>query len=135
MVYPLIIGRICLIASIVGTYLIKLGSDNNIMKALYKGSGRHGVSLVALFPFTALVLGIGTEYTTNTGTVLRHGRVFLHRRPCGYRCADVHHRILHRHGISPGEVPSLRRRPPSHGTNVIQGLAISMEACAMHRSS
>src|SRR4051794_17467608 len=63
MLFPLVIGGVCLLASIAGTYLVKLGSSSNIMGALYKGFwGSAAISAVALLPVTALVLGLGTVY-------------------------------------------------------------------------
>ena len=62
MLFPLVIGGVCLLASIAGTYLVKLGPSNNIMGALYKGFwGSAAISAVALLPVTALVLGLGTR--------------------------------------------------------------------------
>src|SRR6202166_1243866 len=37
MLFPLVIGAVCIGASVVGTFFVKLGADKNIMKALYKG--------------------------------------------------------------------------------------------------
>src|SRR5580765_4521646 len=72
MMFPLVIGGVCLLASIAGTYLVKLGPSNNIMGALYKGFwGSAGISLVLLLPVTALVLGFRTVYEAKVGdTVL-----------------------------------------------------------------
>jgi K(+)-stimulated pyrophosphate-energized sodium pump len=54
MLYPLVVGGVCLLASIAGTYLVKLGPTNNIMGALYKGFwGSAAISAVALIPVTA----------------------------------------------------------------------------------
>src|SRR3546814_7931948 len=51
MVLPLAIGGACVVTSIIGTYFVKLGADNNIMGSLYKGIIATGVlSLVALLP-------------------------------------------------------------------------------------
>src|ERR671921_288051 len=58
MVLPLAIGGACVITSIIGTYFVKLGTDNNIMGALYKGIIATGVlSLVALLPVLYWVFG------------------------------------------------------------------------------
>ena len=58
MVMPLAIGGACVITSIVGTYFVKLGGDNNIMNALYKGLIATGVlSLVALIPALWITFG------------------------------------------------------------------------------
>ena len=58
MVLPLAIGGACVVTSIIGTYFVKLGADNNIMGALYKGIIATGVlSLVALLPVLWFVFG------------------------------------------------------------------------------
>jgi K(+)-stimulated pyrophosphate-energized sodium pump len=45
MVYPMAIGAVCLITSIIGTFFVKLGSNNSIMGALYRGFIRHGCTV------------------------------------------------------------------------------------------
>ena len=53
MIYPLAICAVCVVTSIIGTYFVKLGANNSIMGALYKGFIATGVlSLVALYPLT-----------------------------------------------------------------------------------
>ncbi len=104
MMFPLVIGGVCLLASIAGTYLVKLGPSNNIMGALYKGFwGSAIISGVALLPVTALVLGLGTVYgdpaTGPTGLKLYY---CIAGRPRRHRPADVDHRLLHRRQPPPG---------------------------------
>ena len=54
MIYPLAIGGACVITSIIGTYFVKLGSNNSIMGALYKGFIVTAIlSLIVLYPVTA----------------------------------------------------------------------------------
>ena len=99
MIFPLVIGGVCLLASIAGTYLVKLGPSNNIMGALYKGFwGAAAISAVALIPVTALVLGFGTPFgdPAHRPDRPRHLLV-LADRPRRHRPADVDHRLLHRH--------------------------------------
>ena len=133
MVYPLIIGGICLLASIAGTYLVKLGPDQNIMKALYKGFwGAAGISLVALFPFTALVLGVSTEYVPSSGQSFTGLDAYF----CTIVGLAVTGALMwiteYYTGTEYRPVKSIAQASTTgHGTNVIQGLAISMEACAM----
>ena len=51
MVYPLAIGGVCVLTSIIGTFFVRLGSDQSIMGALYKGTIATGaLSLLALWP-------------------------------------------------------------------------------------
>ncbi|MEL6748139.1 MAG: sodium/proton-translocating pyrophosphatase, partial [Pseudomonadota bacterium] len=53
MLYPLAIGAACVVTSIIGTFFVRLGSNNSIMGALYKGFIATGVlSLIALYPVT-----------------------------------------------------------------------------------
>src|SRR3546814_11988608 len=64
MAYPLAIGAICIIISVVGTFFVKLGPDNNIMKAPYRGFiVSAGLSLVGILLITLWVVGFGTELT------------------------------------------------------------------------
>ncbi len=132
MMFPLIIGGVCLLASIAGTYLVKLGPSNNIMGALYKGFwGSAVISGIALFPVTALVLGLGTVFgdpaTGPTGLDL-------------YLCALVGLAVTgllmwitdYYTGVNHRPVQSIAKSSTTgHGTNVIQGLAVSMEATAL----
>ncbi|HQY74513.1 MAG TPA: sodium/proton-translocating pyrophosphatase, partial [Aestuariivirga sp.] len=58
MILPLAIGGACVITSIIGSYFVKLGANNNIMGALYKGIIATGVlSLVALYPVISYMFG------------------------------------------------------------------------------
>ena len=74
-IYPLALGGACILASIAGTFFVKLGASQNIMGALYKGFLVSAVlSLVGIAAITAWVVGFGTELTvsgkTFTGTSL-----------------------------------------------------------------
>src|SRR3546814_18675148 len=63
MTYPLGIGGVCIIASIVGTFFVKLGANNSIMGALYKGFVVSALlSLVGIAVVTAWSFGFGSEY-------------------------------------------------------------------------
>ncbi|MCW5752041.1 MAG: sodium-translocating pyrophosphatase [Alphaproteobacteria bacterium] len=132
MLYPMAIGAICIITSVVGSFFVRLGPSNNIMGALYKGFIATAVlSAVALLPLTALVLGLGTEFkagvTTFTGLSL-----YL----CGLVGLVVTGLIVWvTEYYTSTEFRPVRSVAQSsttgHGTNVIQGLAISMEATAL----
>src|SRR5688572_11410267 len=59
MVYPLAIGGVCILTSIIGTYFVRLGSDNNIMWAMYKGFIAAAVlSIPAIWFVTSHVVGM-----------------------------------------------------------------------------
>src|SRR5262249_58565518 len=60
MLYPLAIGAVCVITSIIGTFFVRLGPSQSIMGALYKGVIATGVlSLILLWPLTAWLVGRG----------------------------------------------------------------------------
>ncbi len=129
MVYPLTIGAICIITSVVGTFFVRLGDSDNIMGALYKGFITTGVlSAVGLLPVTWVVIGFGELGASGiTGWSL-----YL----CGLIGLVVTGLIVwvteYYTGTNHRPVQSIAKASVTgHGTNVIQGLAISMEATAV----
>ncbi|MFL2897739.1 MAG: sodium-translocating pyrophosphatase [Candidatus Pelagibacter sp.] len=132
MVYPLSIGGACILTSILGTFFVKLGKSKNIMAALYKGFIVTAISsLVILYPITDYVLGLENTYTISdksfTGMSL-------------YLCGVVGLAITglliwvteYYTGTNYRPVKSVASSSTTgHGTNVIQGLAVSMEATAV----
>ena len=75
MIYPLAIGAVCILTSIAGTFFVKLGANQSIMGALYKGLIATGVlSLIGIAVVTHLMIGFGTPLQDWR----RRG---LHRRP------------------------------------------------------
>jgi K(+)-stimulated pyrophosphate-energized sodium pump len=131
LLYPLAIGAACVITSIIGTFFVRLGASNNIMGALYKGFIATGVlSLIALYPITALLIGMDTQLTA-TGVVFTGLDLFY----CGVTGLAVTTLIIiiteYYTGTGYRPVNSIAfASQTGHGTNVIQGLAISMEATA-----
>ena len=59
MMYPLVIGGVCIITSVIGTFFVKLGASQSIMGALYKGFIATAVlSAIALWPATEWIIGM-----------------------------------------------------------------------------
>ena len=132
MLYPLAIGAVCVITSIIGTYFVRLGKSQSIMGALYKGVLATGVlSLIVLYPTTALLVGMDTVMTV--GDVSFTGwSLYL----CGVVGLVVTALIVviteYYTGTNYRPVQSIARASQTgHGTNVIQGLAISLESTAL----
>ena len=134
MVYPLAIGGSCIITSIIGTWFVKLGKSKNIMGALYKGFVVTAItSLLILYPVTESIIGLDQSYTPSSSTIGFNGLDL-------YICAVVGLVITglliwiteYYTGTNYRPVQSVAKSSTTgHGTNVIQGLAISMEATAI----
>jgi len=132
--YPLAICGACIITSIIGTFFVKLGSNNSIMGALYRGFIASAVlSIGGLYAATQITLGgFGTIATTVDGIAVTGWNLFL----CGLVGLAVTGLIVwiteYYTGIGFRPVRSISQSSVTgHGTNVIQGLAISLESCAL----
>ncbi len=132
MIYPLTIGGACIITSILGTYFVKLGKSKNVMNALYKGFVVTAISsLLVLYPVTDYVIGLSSEYSIEN-KIFNGMDLYL----CGIVGLIITGLLIwvteYYTGTNYRPVKSVAESSTTgHGTNVIQGLAVSMEATAV----
>ena len=133
MIYPLVIGAVCIIGSVAGAFFVKLGPSNNIMGALYKGLAvTAAISAVLIFLATAILLGFNTPLERVEGGAVTGFGLF----GCSLVGLGVTGLLVwiteYYTSTSFRPVRSIAKSSETgHGTNVIQGLAISMEATAL----
>ena len=132
MMLPLWIGGVCILTSIVGTYFVRLGKSGNIMGALYKGVIATGVlSFGAIAGVIKYTVGFNDPLDMTAGTT--SGTQLLECAAVGLAVTGAIVWITEYYTSTEYRpVKSIAQSSTTgHGTNVIQGLAISMESTAL----
>jgi len=131
MALPLLIGGVCIVTSIIGTYFVRLGGGKNIMGAMYKGFLVTAIlSIPAIWWAISFALG---DMEAPIGAEAYNGRSLFYCALLGLVITGLIIWITEYYtGTNYRPVRSIAKSSETgHGTNVIQGLAISMEATAL----
>ncbi|MBO9499474.1 MAG: sodium-translocating pyrophosphatase [Novosphingobium sp.] len=146
MALPLLIGGACIVTSIIGTYFVRLGSSNNVMGAMYKGFLVTAVLSVPLIYF-AIQYAVGDIHAVIGGDAAASGALDAQASTLkSFTGMDLFYCSLlglvitgliiwiteYYTGTNFRPVKSIAKASETgHGTNVIQGIAVSLEATAL----
>ena len=141
MILPLLIGGVCIITSIIGTYMVRLGKGGSIMGALYKGFWTATIlAIPAIFaafyvslPDLNSQIGGTTDAATGAVSGAFTGMDLFYSSLIGLAVTALIVWITEYYtGTNYRPVQSIARSSQTgHGTNIIQGLAISLESTAL----
>ncbi|WP_265569772.1 sodium-translocating pyrophosphatase [Sphingomicrobium nitratireducens] len=135
MALPLLMGGVCIVTSIIGTYLVRLGKGGSIMGALYKGFWTATVlGAIAIYFATSYAFGgdMGQAIEVSTGATFPVMNLFWSSLVGLAVTALIVWITEYYTGTNYRPVKTIAKASETgHGTNVIQGLAISLESTAL----